>query len=71
MAWVEKNGGLEQDFTFKNFAKAWTFMCRIAAKAEAMDHHLEWSNVYNKVSIRLTTHDAGGITEKDHPGKGN
>ena len=66
MSWVEKDGGLEQDFKFKNFAEAWTFMCRVAAEAEKMDHHPDWSNSYNKVSIRLTTRDKGGITELDH-----
>ena len=56
---------LERDFKFKDFAAAWTFMCRIAAEAERLDHHPEWSNVYNRVSIRLTTHDTGGISDLD------
>lgn len=66
MGWSERNGGLEQDFKFRDFATAWTFMCRIAKEAEAMDHHPEWTNVYNRVSIRLTTHSKGGITDLDH-----
>ena len=65
MSWVERDGGLEQDFVFKDFATAWTFMCRIAAEAEKLDHHPDWSNSYNKVSIRLTTHSAGGLTDLD------
>ena len=56
---------IQRDFTFTDFVTAWTFMCRIAAKAEGMDHHPDWSNVYNRVSIRLTTHDAGGLTTLD------
>ena len=62
----EDGKALERDFKFKDFATAWTFMCRIAAKSEEMNHHPEWSNVYNRVSIRLTTHDAGGLSELDH-----
>ena len=50
---------------FPNFASAFAFMTRIAIEADKMDHHPEWSNVYNKVDIRLTTHDAGGLTDKD------
>ena len=65
MAWVEKDGGLEQEFKFKDFVQAWTFMCRVAAKAEALDHHPDWSNSYNKVTVRLTTHDTGGLTNSD------
>ena len=50
---------------FADFSAAWGFMNRVALKAEAMDHHPEWSNVYNRVDIVLTTHDAGGLTAKD------
>ena len=50
---------------FDDFTAAWAFMGRVAAIAERMDHHPEWSNTYNKVSILLTTHDAGGLTLRD------
>ena len=50
---------------FADFNAAFGFMSRVALKAEVMDHHPEWSNVYNRVEIVLTTHDAGGVTEKD------
>jgi 4a-hydroxytetrahydrobiopterin dehydratase len=56
---------IHQSFKFKDFAEAWSFMTRIALLAEKMDHHPEWSNVYNKVEITLSTHDSGGVTEKD------
>ena len=54
-----------RDFKFKDFSKAFAFMTRVALLAQAADHHPEWSNVYNKVSIKLTTHDAGGLSDKD------
>jgi 4a-hydroxytetrahydrobiopterin dehydratase len=56
---------LVHDFKFKDFSAAFGFMTRVALLAQAADHHPEWSNVYNKVSIRLSTHDAGGVTAKD------
>jgi 4a-hydroxytetrahydrobiopterin dehydratase len=57
---------LERQFKFKNFSEAWAFMSRVALIAEKMDHHPDWSNVYNTVVIRLNTHSAGStITEKD------
>lgn len=56
---------IKKSFKFKNFAEAWAFMTRIALLAEKMDHHPEWCNVYNKVDITLSTHDAGGVSEKD------
>ncbi len=61
----EDRDAIEKSFKFKNFNAAWGFMSRIALLAEKMDHHPEWFNVYNKVDITLTTHDAGGISEKD------
>ncbi len=52
-------------FRFADFKQAFAFMARVAAEADRMDHHPEWSNVYNTVSIRLTTHDSGGLTQSD------
>jgi 4a-hydroxytetrahydrobiopterin dehydratase len=64
--WEEKNNTLYRKFTFKNFSEAFAFMTRVALAAEKMDHHPNWSNVYNTVEISLSTHDAGDIvTEKD------
>lgn len=66
MSWKEENHELTQTFTFKNFIEAWAFMSKVALIAEKMDHHPNWSNVYNKVEIKLSTHDAGNkITDKD------
>ena len=63
---IEDNGKkLKKEFKFKSFIEAFSFMTQIAIYAEKKDHHPEWSNVYNRVEICLTTHDAGGITEKD------
>jgi len=56
---------ISHDFKFKDFSEAFGFMARVALLAQAADHHPEWSNVYNKVRITLTTHDAGGLTKKD------
>ncbi len=56
---------IAQDFTFKNFAEAFSFMAHVALLAEKADHHPDWSNSYNKVHISLSTHSAGGLTEKD------
>lgn len=64
--WKEENGKLTKTFTFKNFIEAFGFMTKVAIVAEKMNHHPNWSNVYNKVSFELNTHDAGNIvTEKD------
>jgi 4a-hydroxytetrahydrobiopterin dehydratase len=56
---------LVREFRFKDFSEAFAFMTRVALLAQAANHHPEWSNVYNRVSIRLSTHDAGGVTSKD------
>lgn len=61
----EDGNAIERTFTFKDFSEAFGFMSRVALAAEKMDHHPEWSNVYKTVDIRLTTHDAGGLTELD------
>ena len=53
------------DFVFVDFPTAFSFMTEVALVAESMNHHPEWTNVYNRVSIRLTTHDAGGVTDRD------
>lgn len=56
---------ISHDFRFKSFSEAFAFMTRVALLAEAAGHHPEWSNVYDRVSITLSTHDAGGLTAKD------
>jgi len=56
---------IERGFKFADFSAAWGFMSRVALLAEAQDHHPEWSNTYNRVSIVLTTHDAGGLSDRD------
>ncbi len=56
---------ITRSFRFRDFAEAWAFMEQVAALAEAQDHHPEWSNVYNRVEITLTTHDAGGLSARD------
>lgn len=64
--WEEKNNTLYRKFEFKDFSEAFAFMTRVALAAEKMDHHPAWTNVYNKVEISLSTHDAGDIvTERD------
>ena len=62
---VEDRPAISRSFKFKNFNAAFGFMARAALKAEAMDHHPEWFNVYNRVDVTLATHDADGVTEKD------
>lgn len=64
-AWTRNEIHLERELAFADFSEAFGFMTRAAIIAEKLDHHPEWSNVYNKVSIALTTHDAGGLTELD------
>ena len=65
--WNEKNNALTKEFEFKNFQEAFAFMTEVAFVAEKQNHHPEWTNVYNKVSFTLSTHDQGNtVTEKDH-----
>lgn len=65
--WVEENNRLTRTFRFKDFTEAFAFMTKVALIAEKMDHHPYWTNVYNTVTIELSTHDAGNtVTEKDH-----
>ena len=65
--WAEENNRLKKTFEFKDFQEAFAFMTRVAFLAEQHQHHPNWSNVYNKVEIELTTHDAGNtVTDKDH-----
>lgn len=64
--WVEEDNKLKKTFEFKDFPEAFAFMVRVAFLAESQGHHPNWSNVYNKVNIELTTHDEGNIvTDKD------
>ncbi len=64
--WREENNALVADLEFGDFVEAFAFMTEVAALAEEHNHHPEWCNVYNRVSIRLTTHDAGSrVTDKD------
>jgi 4a-hydroxytetrahydrobiopterin dehydratase len=63
--WAILNGKLHREFKFADFVHAFSFMTGIALAAETMGHHPEWCNVYNRVTVDLTTHDAGGITAKD------
>jgi 4a-hydroxytetrahydrobiopterin dehydratase len=65
--WTLRADGLAigRDFTFKDFSEAFGFMARVALYAEKADHHPEWSNVWNKVHVTLTTHDAGGLSARD------
>ena len=62
---VPGRDAIERCFQFKDFSAAWAFMSRVALLAERMDHHPEWSNTYNKVSITLTTHDVEGLSSRD------
>ncbi|MEL6753610.1 MAG: 4a-hydroxytetrahydrobiopterin dehydratase [Pseudomonadota bacterium] len=61
----DERDAVSRSFKFAEFKTAWAFMSGAALKAEQMDHHPEWSNVYASVDVLLTTHDAGGVTQKD------
>jgi 4a-hydroxytetrahydrobiopterin dehydratase len=63
--WIAQRGKLHREFVFRDFCEAFGFMSEIALVAERNDHHPEWFNVYNKVVVDLTTHEAGGITQRD------
>lgn len=63
--WEYKDNAINTSFEFEDFKEAFSVMVRIAFEAEAQEHHPEWFNVYNKLQIALSTHDAGGVTEKD------
>ena len=65
--WALEDGGkaLIRTFTFKDFSEAFAFLTRVALHAEKVDHHPEFTNVWNRVDFRLTSHDAGGVTDRD------
>lgn len=63
--WSVADGKLRREFRFRDFSEAFGFMARAALVAEKMDHHPDWSNVWNRVTVELSTHDAGGITALD------
>ena len=64
--WQVVDGALRRELTFDDFAHAFSFMTRVALTADGMNHHPDWSNVYNRVTVSLSTHDAGGaVTELD------
>ncbi|MDC7996230.1 4a-hydroxytetrahydrobiopterin dehydratase [Altibacter sp. HG106] len=63
--WLYEENALHTSIEFRDFKDAFSLMTRIAFEAEKLEHHPDWSNVYNKVNISLSTHDAGGVTEKD------
>ncbi len=63
--WILQNGKLHREYSFLDFVEAFGFMTQVALLAERHDHHPEWCNAYNKVSVDLTTHEVDGITEKD------
>jgi 4a-hydroxytetrahydrobiopterin dehydratase len=65
MAWEEKDGGLHRSFRFADFSEAFAFLTRVALHAEKVDHHPEFISRWNRVDFRLTSHDAGGVTERD------
>lgn len=62
---TEHRSAIVKTFLFQDFNQAWGFMSRVALIAEKMDHHPEWSNVWNRVEVTLSTHDAGGLSERD------
>ena len=63
--WILSDGQIAKQFVFRDFSEAFGFMARAALEAEKLDHHPDWSNVYRTVEVRLSTHDAGGLTALD------
>ena len=63
--WIEARDAIARSFRFGDFSEAFAFMTRVALTAEKADHHPEWTNVWNRVDVLLTTHDAGGLTARD------
>lgn len=63
--WAFEEAGIKREFKFKNFVEAFSFMTAAALEAEKMDHHPDWNNVYNRVTVILNTHSASGITQMD------
>ena len=63
--WTREGNAIRRQYQFRDFRAAMWFLNAAAAVADAMDHHPEWCNVYNRVTVTLSTHDAGGVTEKD------
>lgn len=63
--WVEQGGALTRSYRFRDFSEAFAFLTRVALHAEKVNHHPEFTSVWNRVDFRLTTHDAGGVTDKD------
>ena len=66
MAWEERDGALWRSFVFADFSEAFGFLTRVALHAETVDHHPEFTSRWNRVDFRLTSHDAGGVTDRDH-----
>ena len=64
-AWQLQDGKLHRELHFADFSEAFAFMARVALEAEKRDHHPDWSNVYNRVTVDLQTHDVGGVSQKD------
>ncbi len=64
-AWTELDGRLHRELTFEDFSEAWAFMSRVALLAERHDHHPDWSNSWNRVTIDLVSHDEGAVTDRD------
>ena len=65
MAWEERDGALWRSFVFADFSEAFGFLTRVALEAEKADHHPEFTSVWNRVDFRLTSHDSGGVTDRD------
>ena len=64
-SWIRSGDTITRDFKFRNFVHAFAFMTAVALEAEKLNHHPDWKNVYNRLTISLSTHDAGGLTQLD------